>query len=122
MARNFAICIGVNRYQSHLLPPLKFAENDARAMQSYLESIGFDDVLLYSDSTSDQPTLANLQGTIRHLSTSFRLGPEDSFWFSFSGHGFQQNGIDFLLTSDSDPSNLLPSRLKKAYIERDGHE
>lgn len=110
MVRNVAITIGVNQYQYER--SLDFAEADAVAMQSYLQGIGFEDVLLYSDQTpGNHPELTNLRRVIRRISSNVRLGTEDSFWFFFSGHGGRQRGGDYLLPTNGDPEDLTYSAI-----------
>ena len=105
MARNVAITIGVNHYQYE--QSLRFAENDALAMRTYLQKTGFEEVLHYSDQTADRhPELTTLLRAVRRISSNVRLGQEDSFWFFFSGHGGRQQGRDFLLPSNGDPDDL----------------
>lgn len=110
MVRNVAITIGVNQYQYER--SLDFAEADAVAMQSYLQGIGFEDVLLYSDQTAEfRPELVNLLQGIHRISSRVRLGAEDSFWFFFSGHGGRQQGQDFLLPTHGHPDYLARSAI-----------
>ena len=100
MARNVAITIGVNQYQYE--QDLRFAENDAVAMRTYLQNTGFEEVLHYSDqATGHHPELTTLLRAVRRISSTVRLGQDDSFWFFFSGHGGRQQGRDFLLPSNA---------------------
>ena len=53
MAKNWAICIGVNRYDN--LSDLKYAVQDAQLMRDFLlNEAGFDHVYL---STDDSPAI-----------------------------------------------------------------
>lgn len=116
MTRQFAITIGINHYR-YYPRPLKYAENDAVAMEAYLREVGFAEVLRYSDNSrsfgqdSTHPERTNLLRAITRLSTQLRLKPEDSFWFFFSGHGARQSGQDYLLPSDGDPDNLIDTAI-----------
>ncbi|UXE59294.1 MAG: caspase family protein [Woronichinia naegeliana WA131] len=40
MAKNWAICIGINQYNN--LSPLNYAVRDAEAMRGYFTEVGFD--------------------------------------------------------------------------------
>ncbi|MEM9212828.1 MAG: SUMF1/EgtB/PvdO family nonheme iron enzyme [Cyanobacteria bacterium P01_F01_bin.150] len=112
MARNVALTIGVNHYQLDDLRDLQFAENDAIAMQNYLQDIGFEEVLRYSDQSQHQhPELVNLRRGLRSISSKVRLGRNDSFWLFFSGHGGRQQGRDFLLPTNADPEDLIHSAI-----------
>ncbi|NEQ98811.1 MAG: SUMF1/EgtB/PvdO family nonheme iron enzyme [Cyanothece sp. SIO2G6] len=112
MAKKFALTIGVNHYQYEELRSLQCAANDAIAMSAFFQRLAFDEVLVYSDDTPDyHPELTSLRRGIRRISTGVRLGPEDSFWFFFSGHGGRQQGRDFLLPSNGDPEDLAYSAI-----------
>ncbi|AFY39448.1 Sulphatase-modifying factor protein [[Leptolyngbya] sp. PCC 7376] len=110
MPRNVAITIGVNHYQYER--SLEFAGNDAKAMQSYLQRNGFEEVILYADGEKDyQPELTNLLIGIKRISNTVRLGKEDSFWFFFSGHGGRQEGRDYLLPTYGSSQTLERSAI-----------
>lgn len=116
MPRQFAITIGINDYR-YYPRPLKYAENDAVAMEAYLREVRFAEVLRYSDHApslghdSTYPERTNLLRAINRISSQIRLKPEDSFWFFFSGHGARQSGQDYLLPSDGDPDNLVDTAI-----------
>lgn len=70
MARQWAITVGVNQYQS--LPALQYAKRDARLIRDFLaRTAKFEQVYYFSDDSPDivldgvtfstQPTFANLQ-------------------------------------------------------------
>lgn len=105
MPRNFALTIGINEYQNE--ESLRFAGNDARAMQAYFRELEFEEVILYTDDeTQYRPEYTNLVMAIDHISQRVRLNTEDSFWFFFSGHGVRQAGRDYLLPSNAYAGNL----------------
>jgi formylglycine-generating enzyme required for sulfatase activity/uncharacterized caspase-like protein len=105
MPRNVAIAIGVNHYQYE--NSLQFAGNDAKAMRSYLQGIGFEEVLLYTDDEEGyHPELTNLIIGLDRISKTVRLEKDDSLWFFFSGHGGRQGGRDFLLPTNGYSQNL----------------
>ncbi|MDB9391060.1 SUMF1/EgtB/PvdO family nonheme iron enzyme [Microcystis aeruginosa] len=112
MANNWAIAIGVNKYQN--LPSLNYAVTDAEKMRDwFVHEAGFDSkrVYLFTDNSplivdagppySSQPTYATL---IRFLTNRFKqqfLSTGDNLWFFFSGHGFRHAERDYLMLSDS---------------------
>ncbi|MGB3493006.1 MAG: SUMF1/EgtB/PvdO family nonheme iron enzyme [Elainellaceae cyanobacterium] len=100
MAQQIAITIGINHYEHER--SLECAENDAVAMGAYLQEIGFNEVLCYSDASdrSKIPKRFNLLQAIKRISDRVHLSKEDSFWFFFSGHGGIRQGRDYLLPND----------------------
>ena len=112
MANNWAIAIGVNKYQN--LPSLNYAVTDAEKMRDwFVHEAGFDSkrVYLFTDNSplivdagppySSQPTYATL---IHFLTNRFKqqfLSTGDNLWFFFSGHGFRHAERDYLMLSDS---------------------
>lgn len=112
MGKNWAITIGVNKYDN--LPQLNYAEQDAEAVRDYLlAEAEFERVYCFSDSSppitdagkpfSSQPTYATLKRFLRVRFERPFLSAEDSFWFFFSGHGMRQGERDYLMPSDADP-------------------
>ncbi len=121
MAKNWAICIGVNEY--HNLPSLNFAVKDAEKMRDwFVHEAGFEPnhVYLFTDNSPpiadagkpypSQPTYATL---IRFLDNRFEkkfLSAGDNLWFFFSGHGLRHGDRDYLMLSDSSASGQLIDR------------
>ena len=112
MARNWAICIGVNEYDN--LPNLQFAKRDAEQMQQYfLSDIKFDKVYLFTDDSppiddankpyASRPTYGALRRFLRVRFEEDFLSDGDNLWFFFSGHGIRHQDRDYLLPSDADP-------------------
>jgi len=121
MARNWAICIGVNEY--HNLPSLNFAVRDAEAMRDwFVNEAGFaqGDVYLFtdnsppiSDASKPYPSQPNYATLIRFLNNRFKkpfLSSGDNLWFFFSGHGLRHAERDYLMLSDSSGDNELIDR------------
>ena len=118
MARNWAICIGVNEY--HNFDSLSFAVRDAEQMRDWFvgeAGFGQNDVYLFTDNSPpiadagkpypSQPTYATL---IRFLDNRFEnkfLSAGDNLWFFFSGHGLRHGDRDYLMLSDSSASGQL---------------
>ena len=94
MAKNWAICIGVNRYDN--LPDLKYPVRDAQLMRDFLlNEAGFDHVYLFTDDSapitdagkpySSQPTYGTLWRFLRVRFKNKFLGvgvciAEEKFW------------------------------------------
>ena len=112
MAKNWAICVGINQYR--FLQDLTCAVNDAEKMHLWLkETAKFDQTYLFTDISPEiddmseplpsQPTFTTLRRWLRKRFERPILSPSDSLWFFFSGHGVREQGQDYLLLNDSDP-------------------
>jgi formylglycine-generating enzyme required for sulfatase activity len=130
MAKNWAICVGINQYR--FLQDLTYAVNDAEKMHDWLkETAKFDQTYLFTDKSPEiddmsesfpsQPTFTTL---LYWLSKRFPsnsrppLSASDSLWFFFSGHGVREQGEDYLLLSDSisDPDRVRNSAITLAFV------
>ena len=81
--RSMAIVIGIGDYESQsgwgtLASPI----NDAKAMRTFLQSSGFDEVYTMTNASATRERLDQLIG---HAEAT--LGPDDRFFFYWSGHG-----------------------------------
>ena len=97
MSQNWAICIGIDRYDN--LQPLQFAKRDAEVLRDFFEKeVAFDKVYFFADDAPPIPTdfgepirSTPTGGTLRRfLRIRFEqkfLKPSDNFWFFFAGHG-----------------------------------
>jgi formylglycine-generating enzyme required for sulfatase activity len=111
MAKNWAICVGINQYDN--LSPLNYAVRDAEAMRDYFTEVGFDQVYLFTDNSpaitdagkpfNSQPSFGSLRRFLRVRFEKAFLSSGDNFWFFFSGHGMRHGEKDYLLPCDGDP-------------------
>jgi formylglycine-generating enzyme required for sulfatase activity len=111
MAKNWAICVGINQYDN--LSPLNYAVRDAEAMRDYFTEVGFDQVYLFTDNSpaitdagkpfNSQPSYGSLRRFLRVRFDNAFLSSGDNFWFFFSGHGIRHGEKDYLLPCDGDP-------------------
>ncbi|MEH2320240.1 caspase family protein [Nostoc sp.] len=113
MAKNWAIAIGVNRYD--YLQPLNYAKRDALSIQQFLQSkAGFEKIYFFSDDSPDvggkstRPNRANLRQVLLELFNKPFMGAGDNFWFFFSGHGMRHDERDYLMPSDGNPGDIRP--------------
>lgn len=133
MNKNWAICIGINRYYS--LKPLQYAMQDARAMKDFFDrEVKFDQVFYFSDDSPEidtpkgalrsEPTFANLKRFFRERFEIPSLSSGDNLWFFFAGHGELHSGHDYLMPIDVDPGNVEETALKisdiSAYLRKSG--
>lgn len=126
MSENWAVCIGIDRYDN--LTPLTCARHDAEAVSLFFsETATFKRVYFLADDapqlTTDfgqplqsRPTFGNL---IRFLRVRFEqpfLQPSDNLWFFFAGHGRRERDRDYLLPLDADPGNVEETGIAVRYI------
>lgn len=121
MAKNWAICVGINQYDN--LSPLNYAVRDAEAMRDYFTEVGFDQVYLFTDNSpaitdagkpfKSQPFYGSLMRFLRERFNKAFLTSGDNFWFFFSGHGMRHGEKDYLLPCDGDPH---PEGIEKTAI------
>jgi formylglycine-generating enzyme required for sulfatase activity len=121
MSKNWAICIGINRYYS--LQPLQYAVKDAASVRNFfLNEIEFEQVYYFADDSPpietsngpmrSEPTYANLKRFFRERFQQPFLTVGDNFWFFFAGHGELHEGHDYLMPMDVDPGNVDETALK----------
>lgn len=121
MAKNWAISIGINKYE--FLQPLNYAVRDARLMQEFFyKEAGFEKVFFFSDDSpeidgkSTRPYRAKLRLILRQLFEQPFMGNGDNFWFFFSGHGMRHEGRDYLMPSDGDPGDIENTAIPISYV------
>ena len=124
-AKNWAISIGVDRYQLKSLPPLKYAKKDARSISNFFkEDAKFNEVLLFTEdspSFQDELTIPYRTPILRFFEKEFRdpfLSKNDSLWLFFSGHGIRYAGKDYLLPADGDPELAEHTGIDLDYISQ----
>lgn len=100
----WALLVGIDEYE-HDITPLAFAVADVKAVsQALVTRLGFaaDNVKVMTSDVSggiDRPTRLNV---IRRLNGMANLiKPQDTFFFYFSGHGFQKDNKHFLATVEA---------------------
>jgi uncharacterized caspase-like protein len=116
MSQNWAICIGIDRYDNP--QPLHFARRDAEALRDFFEKeVGFGRVYFFAEDAPPIPTdfgqpmrSSPSGGTLqRFLRVRFEqkfLKPSDNLWFFFAGHGRRERDRDYLMPCDADPGNV----------------
>lgn len=124
MGRNWAITIGINYYDN--LQPLKYARQDAEAMENWFkQEANFEQVFLFTENSPNIPTNPPIptQPTharfVRFLNVQFEqplLKPEDNLWFFFAGHGIRYQDQDYLMFLDSDPQAIDKTAISVDYV------
>jgi uncharacterized caspase-like protein len=88
--KRVALVIGNNDYKN--VPKLQKAVNDARAMGETLKQLGFS--VMVAENQTRQAFSENL------LAFDAAVGPGDTVFFFYAGHGFEIAGQNFLLPTD----------------------
>jgi formylglycine-generating enzyme required for sulfatase activity/uncharacterized caspase-like protein len=125
MRKNFAICIGINKYSN--LQHLSYAQHDAELMQSFFEEAGFEKVYYfakdapniqqdYGSPISAEPSFGNLMRFLRVRFDQPFLSSGDNFWFFFAGHGLRYQERDYLMPIDADPGNVVQTGISTYHI------
>jgi uncharacterized caspase-like protein len=96
-----ALLIGVERYQDERITPLRWASADAKALGRALrDRCGFAEVtVLAGEGTDGEPTVAKILEALRRL--THKVGADDLFLLSFSGHGVEMENEGYLYVADS---------------------
>ena len=124
MGKNWAISIGINKYDN--LQALNFAKRDAEEMAAWFrEEAKFDQVFLFTENSPGintsppiptQPTYGGLRGFLRRQFEQPLLEPGDNLWFFFAGHGMRHADKDYLMLADSDPGDIEHTAISVEYI------
>lgn len=108
----WVLLVGVEEYRSPHISRLSFAESDVADFAKALrQSGGFPAAnvqvmtsAVRNEGSPDCPTALNI---LRRLDWfAGKVGPDDTFLFYDTGHGFSKDGKDFLGTYDTDPQDL----------------
>jgi uncharacterized caspase-like protein len=89
--KRVALVIGNDEYES--LPDLKKAVNDAHAVGTALTKLGFEVLTLENTSRREMNT--------KLVEFTSKIGPGDTGFFFFAGHGVQLRGTNYLLPIDT---------------------
>ena len=110
--RNYAIAMGINRYNH--LPSLEYAVRDAEVMKHWFEQQNFSKVDVFRDRTS-----VRLKKFLAEEFEKPSLSPEDNLWFSFSGHSYLREGVEYLMLVDSKTEEITETAIPvNALVER----
>lgn len=128
MSKNWAIVIGINRYNPNNFTSLKYAKRDAELMRVFFQEAKFDEVCLFTDDSPDlrlpngsmnhtRPTLGNLRSFLHdRFDAKPFLSTGDNCWFFFAGHGGQYAGRDYLMPQDANPRDIEHTAIPVSYV------
>ncbi len=126
MSENWAVCIGIDRYDN--LQSLEYAKADATALRDFFEKeVGFAKVYFFANDAPPiqtdfgepiqaVPTLGTMRRFLRVRFEQRFLKPADNFWFFFAGHGKRERDRDYLMPIDADPGNVEETAIPVAYV------
>ena len=128
MDRNWAIAIGINRYEN--LSSLKYAKRDAEAMAAWFgQEAKFEEVFLFTEDSPPidkthppiptTPTYGHLRRFLRAQFENIErplLKSGDNLWFFFAGHGMRNRDKDYLMLCDSDPGDVEYTAISVEYV------
>ncbi len=102
-AERVALIIGVNNYLN--IGNLNYAVSDAELMKETLEGKGMFTTLLFTDNAR-VPSKYNIMKTLEEVNELSELGLIKTFVFFFGGHGFQEEGKNFLAPTEINPKDI----------------
>ncbi len=126
MSQNWAICIGIDRYDN--LQSLQYAKHDAEALRDFFEKeAGFDKVYFFAEDAPpiqtdfgepirSTPSGGTLRRFLRIRFEQKFLKPSDNFWFFFAGHGRRERDRDYIMPIDADPGNVEETAIPVSYL------
>lgn len=109
--QNLAVVVGVNQYrtgirQDQTLPPLSFARQDASLLASVFSSQGYQ-VTSLTDFEVDKKHLLATLAALKKDNTH----PDSTIVFTFSGHGFQHDGLNYIAFGNTDLNQIESTAL-----------
>lgn len=126
MARQWAICIGINEYDN--LRSLSYSQNDAECVRDFCSNeAGFERTYFFA---KDAPLIETDNGSPLRSNTTYGvlmnffhrrfqipfLNLSDDLWLFFAGHGRRYQGEDYLMLSDSNPHDIEKTAIPIQYI------
>lgn len=102
----YAILIAIEEYHDGHISEVTYAENDANGLAVALRDAGFSpsnlEIMLSASATKTR-----IESAIRTLCQ--RLRPQDKLLLFYAGHGFAENGNNFITGHDAILRKSLPS-------------
>ena len=114
-AQFWLLLVGVNQYQDHRLPSLRYSAVDCQGLAAALADAtqGFPptEERVHHDLASSLPTLATVRNSLHEITAAAQ--PQDKILFYFSGHGMLETNSQqaFLCLADTQTDDLLNTGL-----------
>ena len=111
IADTWALLVGINDYQDTRISDLNYTVNDVTRFRDVLIdkdacAVPKDKVYLMTNNSIGDELPTNTNVIFRLENLIYRIKPEDTFIFYFSGHGMMRDNKQYLLTINSDPRSL----------------
>ena len=120
-ADSWAVIVGINDYQHPRIPKLRYAVNDARAVERTLLAQGFrpDRIVTLVDGEATKHRIESVLGDDLRR----KVGPNDRVLVFFAGHGKTdalRSGEEegYLIPVDGDPSGLFGSAISMTALRQ----
>ncbi|MBI3825965.1 MAG: SUMF1/EgtB/PvdO family nonheme iron enzyme [Candidatus Rokubacteria bacterium] len=120
-AESWAVIIGINDYQNAKVPKLRYAVNDARAVEAALLAQGFrrDRIVTLLDARATKKTIEEVLGD----DLRSKVGADDRVLIFFAGHGKTDRRVSgeeegYLIPADGDPGKLFSTAISMADLGR----
>ena len=115
--KSWAVLIGINEYQQW--PKLQYAVNDARAIETLVRGLGFDEVITVLDREATQQRILRVLGDDLYAKTQ----DDDRVFIFFAGHGQTQDlpnaGKDgYIIPVDGDLKNYYSTAISMQQLQR----
>ncbi len=116
-AKSWAVLIGINEYQQW--PKLRYAVNDAQAVETLVRKLGFDEVIMVLDREATQQRILRVLGDELYAKTK----DDDRVFIFFAGHGQTQDlpsgGKDgYIIPVDGDLNNYYSTAISMQQLQR----
>jgi hypothetical protein len=108
MSQIRAFVVAVETYQGGNISPVEFAEADAVAVSESLKYSGVkeDDIVVLLSATATKTTVES------KLKTFMRgVNENDQLFFFYAGHGFSENGSNYITCHDTQPEDASNSSI-----------
>jgi Caspase domain len=117
--QQWALLVGVTKY-SHL-PSLRFCARDMKKLEEVLvESSGYPrkNVRLLADVGDGKSAATTGKASVQSAWKSLleQVQGNDTVLFAFSGHGMEDDGKGYLMTSDADPKRVVATALPMSWV------
>lgn len=107
MGTKLALVIAVENYADTRIPPVHFAEEDAKGFEASLKLGGSASTIALLNTRATKTTiLSQLRQQLKFLIA------DDQLYIFYAGHGFSKNGKNFITCHDTDRDDLEKTSIK----------
>jgi Caspase domain len=113
MCIKYSLLVAVEYYQDKSIPSVKYAENDAKELSKVFLELEFNKdeqaILLSTEATK-----ATIESKIRKILKY--LKEDDVFYFFYAGHGFSENGNNYITCHDTQLDDITETSIELQLI------